>query len=88
MAGNHHYPGTYLAGYYNRLADDIDGHTVQNESLVNIPDWLPLTVAIDDGPWLTPDNSEVLDHTVELDLRRGVLTHRDRRRDPHSCQRH
>jgi trehalose/maltose hydrolase-like predicted phosphorylase len=81
-AGDHHYPGTYLAGYYNRLTDPVDGQSIENESLVNLPDWLPLTVAVNDGPWLTPDNSEVLDHTVDLDLRRGVLSRTFRLRDP------
>jgi trehalose/maltose hydrolase-like predicted phosphorylase len=80
-ADDHHYPGTYLAGYYNRLTDEVDGRSIENESLVNLPDWLPLTVAVNDGPWLTPDNSEVLDHTTELDLCRGVLTRRFRLRD-------
>ncbi len=82
MAGEHHYPGTYLAGYYNRLTDQIDDHVVENESLVNLPDWLPLTVAIDDGEWLTPDDCEVLEHDQEVDLLRGVLTRRFRLRDP------
>ena len=81
-ATDHHYPGTYLAGYYNRLTDDVDGHLVENESLVNLPDWLPLTVAIDDGDWITPDTCEVLEHDQELDLLRGVLTRRFRLRDP------
>lgn len=82
-AGERHYPGTYLAGYYNRLADQVDDRVVENESLVNVPDWLPLTAAIEDGDWLTPDNCEVLEHDQELDLLRGVLTRRFRLRDPH-----
>jgi trehalose/maltose hydrolase-like predicted phosphorylase len=82
-AGEHHYPGTYLAGYYNRLADQVNDHVVENESLVNLPDWLPLTVAVDDGDWLTPDNCEVVEHDQELDLLRGVMTRRFRLRDPH-----
>src|SRR5437867_499306 len=80
VAGDNHYPGTYLAGYYNRLGDEIDGRRVENESLVNLPDWLPLTIAVEDGEWLTPDNSEVVDYAQELDLRRGVLTRRFRLR--------
>ena len=82
VAGDRHYPGTYLAGYYNRLTDQIDDHLVENESLVNLPDWLPLTAAIDDGDWLTLDNCEVLENDQELDLLRGVLTRRFRLRDP------
>ncbi|MGH3465439.1 MAG: glycoside hydrolase family 65 protein [Kribbellaceae bacterium] len=76
-----HYPGTYLAGCYNRLSDDIAGRRVENESLVNVPDWLPLSFAIEDGDWLTPDTAKVLQYDVELDLRRGVLTRRFRLAD-------
>ena len=36
-----HYPGTYLAGGYNRLISEINGHIVENEDLVNLPNWLP-----------------------------------------------
>lgn len=32
-----HYPGTYVAGVYNQLTDHIEGCTVDNESLVNLP---------------------------------------------------
>ena len=49
---------------------------------MNLPDWLALTVAIDDGDWITPDTCEILEHGQELDLLRGVLTRRFRLRDP------
>ncbi|TCC21613.1 glycoside hydrolase family 65 protein [Kribbella sindirgiensis] len=81
VAGDHHYPGTYLAGYYNRLTDTVAETSVENESLVNIPDWLPLTFAVDTGDWWTPDNTEVLDYELELDARRGVVTRRFHLRD-------
>ena len=51
-AGGGHYPGTYAAGVFNRLADEIDGHRLENESIVNLPDWQSLTFRIEDGPWL------------------------------------
>ena len=38
-----HYPGTYAAGVYNRLIDDVSGAAIDNESLVNLPNWLALT---------------------------------------------
>ncbi|TWD84663.1 trehalose 6-phosphate phosphatase [Kribbella amoyensis] len=81
-ADDRHYPGTYLAGCYNRLTDQVGERSIETESLVNLPDWLPLTLAIDDGPWLTPEECEVLDHTTELDLRRGILTRSFRLRSP------
>ena len=34
-AGDIHYPGTYMAGIYNRLRSDVAGETIENESMVN-----------------------------------------------------
>lgn len=73
LADGIHYPGTYLAGGYNRLTSEIAGHTIENEDLVNIPNWLPLVIRIDEGPWLRPDDVEYLDYRQELDLREGLL---------------
>ena len=76
-----HYPGTYLAGCWNRLRDQVAGQAVDNESLVNVPNWLPVTFAIDDGDWLDLARVELVTQQHELDLRRGVLTRRLRIRD-------
>jgi trehalose/maltose hydrolase-like predicted phosphorylase len=73
-----HHPGTYLAGVFNRLSSQVDGRTVTNESLVNVPNWLPLRCRVEGGAWFTPVTCEVADHRVELDLRRAVLTRRSR----------
>ncbi len=70
-----HYPGTYLAGVWNRLRDEVAGQAIDNESMVNLPNWLPVTIAVDDGDWLDPGQVEVLTQRQELDLRRGILTH-------------
>ncbi|GAA1997149.1 glycosyl hydrolase family 65 protein [Nocardiopsis rhodophaea] len=72
-------PGTYIAGCYNRLASTVAGHEVENEDLVNAPDWLPLTFRAADGAWFTTEDA--VDHRQELDLRRGVLTRTCRVRD-------
>ncbi|MGQ4444225.1 glycoside hydrolase family 65 protein, partial [Streptomyces violaceoruber] len=37
-----HYPGTYVAGCYNRLISTVAGREVENEDMVNLPNWLPL----------------------------------------------
>lgn len=76
-----HYPGTYVAGCWNRLSDAVDGQSVDNESVVNLPNWLPFTFAIDEGDWLDLARVEVLSQRRELDLRRGVLTRALRTRD-------
>ncbi len=76
-----HYPGTYLVGGYNRLTTKIAGREVENEDLVNLPNWLPLTFRIDDGPWFRVDEVEVLSYRQGLDLKPGVLRRDLRFRD-------
>jgi len=68
------YPGTYVAGLYNRLTTAIDGEAVENEDLVNLPNWLPLRFRLSGGAWFGMQVADVLDHRLELDLRRGILT--------------
>jgi trehalose 6-phosphate phosphatase len=71
-----HYPGTYAAGIYNRLRDDVAGRSVENESAVNLPNWLDLRFAIGDGDWFDLTEVRVLEHRSALDMRRGVLSRR------------
>jgi alpha,alpha-trehalase len=75
------YPGTYVAGLYNRLTSTIAGRTIENEDLVNTPNWLPLEFRPEGGPWFDPREAELLEHRQELDLRAGVLARRLRWRD-------
>ena len=81
VAGEVHHPGTYVAGVYNRLVDDMVGRRVENESLVNVPNWLPLSFRAAGGEWFGVETSEVLDHRIDLDVGRGVLVRRSRLRD-------
>jgi alpha,alpha-trehalase len=77
-----HYPGTYLAGGYNRLTTELAGRQIENEDLVNFPNWLPLTFRMagaDD--WFHLRHVELLAYRQELDLRRGVLLRTVRFRD-------
>ena len=69
-----HYPGTYASGVYNRLTTELAGRSIENEDLVNLPNWLPLTFRVDGGPWFHIDQVELGEYTLELDIRRGVLT--------------
>ncbi|MGA1864548.1 MAG: trehalose-phosphatase [bacterium] len=68
-----HYPGTYIGGCYNRLESKVAGKTIENESIVNIPNWLPLTFRIDDGDWFDIQDVDIQEYHQELDMRRGVL---------------
>jgi len=76
-----HYPGTYLAGGYNRLGTEMSGRLIENEDLVNMPNWLVLEFRIDDGRWFRPMGVELLSYAQSLDLRRGVLERKLRFRD-------
>jgi trehalose/maltose hydrolase-like predicted phosphorylase len=68
-----HYPGTYLAGGYNRLRTEIAGRVVENEDLVNFPNWLVLEFRIADADWFDERSVRILSHRQELDLRHGML---------------
>jgi HAD superfamily hydrolase (TIGR01509 family) len=67
------YPGTYIAGVYNRLESHIGGKTVLNEDLVNAPNWLPITFRIGSGDWFDPRKVEILEFNRCLDLHAGML---------------
>lgn len=67
------YPGTYIAGVYNRLESEVAGRTVVNEDFVNCPNWLPMTFKIGDGDWLDLNETEIVRFTRRLDFRDGVL---------------
>ena len=67
-----HYPGTYLAGGYNRLTTTVADHPVENEDLVNFPNWLCLSFRPAGSEWLSIDRAEVLAFRQELDLARAV----------------
>ncbi len=69
-----HYPGTYLAGVYNRLASTIHELRLEEEHLVNVPNWLPLDIRIGKGPWWSSGEVKVEGERRELDLRRATST--------------
>ncbi|MDJ0698732.1 MAG: HAD-IA family hydrolase [Woeseiaceae bacterium] len=73
-ASDLHYPGTYIAGVYNRLTSHIAGRDVVNEDFVNCTNWLPISFRVDGGEWFTPTDWELVEFSRHLDLRRGVLS--------------
>ncbi|THA31345.1 glycoside hydrolase family 65 protein [Streptomyces sp. A1277] len=87
-AGPVHYPGTYLAGCYDRRTSSVAGRSVENEDMVNLPNWTLLRYRClpDDGPpgdWLTPGSPDLRHYEVRLDLRAGTLTRHLFFRDAH-----
>ncbi|QJQ95243.1 MULTISPECIES: glycoside hydrolase family 65 protein [Halomonadaceae] len=88
-AGEIHYPGTYLAGGFNRLKTEIAGRIIENEDLVNFPNWLCLSFRHaqdsprEEGEWFNPLAVELLHYRQRLDLKRGLLERDIRFRDRH-----
>ena len=77
-----HYPGTYLAGGFNRLVTDVAGRDIVNEDFVNFPNWLSLKVRHEMGGWLNLMEVEILSYRQELLLDEGILERSVRFRDP------
>ncbi len=68
------YPGTYIAGLYNRLSTPIAGKDVWNEDFVNVPNWLPVTFKINDGDWFDINKTEIISIRRKLDFKSGLLS--------------
>ncbi|MBU8849046.1 MAG: beta-phosphoglucomutase family hydrolase [Desulfobacterales bacterium] len=86
-----HYPGTYLAGGYNRLKTEIAGRIVENEDLVNLPNWLCLNFRIPGEEWFQIKNVKVLFYRQSLIIKKGILNRticfRDKKnRETRICQ--
>jgi alpha,alpha-trehalase len=77
-----HYPGTYLAGGYNRLRTEIAGEVIENEDLVNLPNWLPISYRPEGGDWFNLRRVEIMAFRQELHIERGMLERHVRVRDP------
>lgn len=71
-AGGPHYPGTYLACGYNRITSEVSGRKVENEDLVNWPNWLSLKFRIKDDDWFNLEEVEIVKYRTELDLKSGI----------------
>lgn len=83
QAGSIHYPGTYLAGGYNRLKTERAGCVQEHEDLVNMPNWLTLRFRIEEDAWFDLNNVQILTYRQALDMREGVLYREIHFRDEH-----
>ena len=68
------YPGTYLAGGYNRATSRVAEKDIENEDLVNFPNWLYLNFRFGNGDWFSLENSDVLEYEQKLDMAKGLLS--------------
>ena len=80
-ADNVYYPGTYLAGGYNRIKTEIAGRIIENEDLINIPNWLCLSFRIPGEEWFQLKDVTALYYRQYLHIKKGILNRTIRFRD-------
>lgn len=67
------YPGTYMAGVFNRLTSKVSDRNIENEDFVNVINWLPITFKIDNDTWFDINNTKILSIERKLDFKSGLL---------------
>ncbi|MFW5683838.1 MAG: beta-phosphoglucomutase family hydrolase [Spirochaetota bacterium] len=72
---NIHNPGTYVAGLFDRAGSEVHGRVIENNDLVNCPNWTHTTVHINDGPALSPHTCETISYRHWLDVRGAIMHH-------------
>jgi trehalose/maltose hydrolase-like predicted phosphorylase len=73
VASDTNYPGTYIAGLYNRLISKVADRDIENEDFVNVPNWQYLNFRIDGGDWFDINNCTIISIKRKLDFRNGTL---------------
>ncbi|MCF8309122.1 MAG: HAD-IA family hydrolase, partial [Bacteroidales bacterium] len=72
-ANEYNYPGTYIAGTYNRLKTRVSDRDIENEDFVNCPNWLPVNFKIEDSEWFDINNTTIKSIERRLYFKTGVL---------------
>ncbi len=72
-AGENNYPGSYMAGLYNRRKSKVEDRWIENEDFVNFINWLPVSFRIEGGDWFNPDKHDFNLEERRLDLKTGIL---------------
>ena len=73
QASKIHYPGTYIAGIYNKLGTKIQGKNIYNNDFVNCPNWLPITFKIGSEKVLNPLKEDLLSYNHTLNMHKGLM---------------
>jgi beta-phosphoglucomutase family hydrolase len=76
-----HFPGTYVAGVYNRLTAETHGFVLEREDLVNMPNWSFLSFAIEEDDWFDLSKVEIVSYEQKLHLKKGMFYRQIRFRD-------
>ncbi len=73
-ASEHHYPGTYIAGIFNKVPSEVHGETIFNNDFVNCPNWLPVEFRICCGSFIDPFEQEILSYRQDLDMKNAIMS--------------
>ena len=69
-----HYPGTYIAGVYNKLPSVIFRKTIYNNDFVNCPNWLLIELKIGDSEYINPLQMELIYYKHDLNMKDAVVS--------------
>lgn len=69
-----HYPGTYIAGVYNKLPSSVYRKTIYNNDLVNCPNWLLIELKVGSSDYLHPLQEEIISYKHDLNMKEGMLS--------------
>ncbi|MBS3741535.1 MAG: beta-phosphoglucomutase family hydrolase [Candidatus Cloacimonetes bacterium] len=70
-----HYPGTYIAGLYNKLPSMVYRKKIVNKDFVNCPNWLLIKIQIgDDEQSIDPLHENILDYEHTLNMQDGIVS--------------
>ncbi len=67
------YPGTYIAGVFNKLPSVVHDREIFNNDFVNCPNWLPIRFRVGSGEFVSPLSMELLSYSQTLHMREGML---------------
>ncbi|GAA4283871.1 beta-phosphoglucomutase family hydrolase [Brevibacterium daeguense] len=69
-----HYPGTYMAGIFNRLVSRVNERDLEHESMVNLPRWAICDIRLADGEWWSEGGLRIVEENRTLSFASAVLT--------------
>jgi beta-phosphoglucomutase family hydrolase len=70
---NTHYPGTYLAGIFNKTATPVHGKKIWNNDMVNCPNWALVEFSIGKEKFVDPFKLIIVDYRQKLHLKEAYL---------------
>ena len=74
LANKINYPGTYIAGVYNKLKSKVQNKDIYNEDFVNCPNWTYINFNINDEVPADINDYEIIDFYRNLNFKTGVLS--------------